>query len=202
LKALEIWTRCHPNLRAVPFDFARYSYRTDTIALPTREDAPTSFDVWLPQRTRWMKGYIQTWLVHMRDPGLLRRELGLRSFLTVQIMCLGLVLSSLVHPLLLATGLYFGALLAGGATLGTFKTVLLVVDCLNVLGGYASFLLLAWRASTREERRSFGKLALFMPVYWMMLSLAAWRAVYQLARAPHRWEKTPHRARRVGEAEG
>ena len=34
---------------------------------------------------------------------------------------------------------------------------------------------------------------LFTPVYWMMMSIAAWRAVWQLWRKPHLWEKTPHR---------
>ena len=30
------------------------------------------------------------------------------------------------------------------------------------------------------------------PVHWLMLSLAAWRALYQLVAAPYAWEKTEH----------
>jgi hypothetical protein len=33
---------------------------------------------------------------------------------------------------------------------------------------------------------------LLMPVYWLLLSLAAWRALFQLFRDPYRWEKTEH----------
>ena len=31
-----------------------------------------------------------------------------------------------------------------------------------------------------------------VPLHWLLLSLAAWRALYQLVRAPQRWEKTEH----------
>ncbi|MDH6230448.1 hypothetical protein M2281_001020 [Mesorhizobium soli] len=47
---------------------ARFGYRSETISCPTMEDAPEDFGTWLPQRTRWFKGWIQTWLVHMRSP--------------------------------------------------------------------------------------------------------------------------------------
>jgi hypothetical protein len=30
------------------------------------------------------------------------------------------------------------------------------------------------------------------PVHWLLLSLAAWRALYQLVVAPYAWEKTEH----------
>jgi hypothetical protein len=30
------------------------------------------------------------------------------------------------------------------------------------------------------------------PLYWFLLSLAAWRALIQLIRDPQRWEKTEH----------
>ncbi len=31
-----------------------------------------------------------------------------------------------------------------------------------------------------------------IPVYWLLLSLAAWRALFQLVHDPYRWEKTEH----------
>jgi cellulose synthase/poly-beta-1,6-N-acetylglucosamine synthase-like glycosyltransferase len=64
----------------------------------TYEEAPTGCVSWLRQRTRWLKGYLQTWLVHMRDPRALWRELGPRGFVAFQIMVAGTVLSALVHP--------------------------------------------------------------------------------------------------------
>jgi hypothetical protein len=33
---------------------------------------------------------------------------------------------------------------------------------------------------------------LLTPLHWLMLSLAAWRALYQLIVSPYVWEKTEH----------
>jgi glycosyltransferase XagB len=77
---------------------ARNGYRCLMLRSTTYEEAPSAFMNWLRQRTRWLKGYVQTWLVHMRDPKALWRELGPRGFLAFQIMVAGTVLSALVHP--------------------------------------------------------------------------------------------------------
>ncbi len=47
---------------------ARSGYRCAMLGSTTYEEAPAGFMSWLRQRTRWLKGYMQTWLVHMRDP--------------------------------------------------------------------------------------------------------------------------------------
>jgi cellulose synthase/poly-beta-1,6-N-acetylglucosamine synthase-like glycosyltransferase len=59
----------------------RFGYRAETLTRYTVEDAPTERSVWLGQRTRWFKGWMQTWLVLMRHPILLTRELGLHGTL-------------------------------------------------------------------------------------------------------------------------
>ena len=69
---------------------------------------------WLRQRTRWLKGFVQTWLVHMRVPSALWRELGPRGFLAFQIMVGGTVLSALAHPWFYVLA---GLELAGGVLL-------------------------------------------------------------------------------------
>jgi cellulose synthase/poly-beta-1,6-N-acetylglucosamine synthase-like glycosyltransferase len=171
---------------------ARFGYRTETISLPTLETAPRDFRIWLPQRTRWLKGWAQTWLVHMREPLRLFGELGFGSFLVAQILLAGMVASSLVHPLLVGTALTLAAMVAFGSHLSFWGSVLLLVDVLNLFCGYFSFLLLGWQTLERGERSGFWKVVAFTPVYWMMISLAGWRAVWQLWRRPHHWEKTPH----------
>ena len=173
---------------------ARFGYRTQTIACPTAEPAPVSFATWLPQRTRWFKGWMQTWLVHMRDPVRLVAELGPGSFLIAQILFAGMVVSALAHPFLVVTGLVLLVDLAMARPMTLWKSMLFGVDLVNVACGYLSFLLLGWQTLGRSERRGFWKVVLFTPVYWMMMSLAAWRAVWQLCRRPHHWEKTPHPA--------
>ena len=83
------------------------------IASTTYEEAPARLVPWLRQRTRWFKGWMQTWLVHMREPRRLARELGFAGFLAFQLLVGGTVLSALVHPLfavLLAVGWLDGRL--------------------------------------------------------------------------------------------
>jgi len=172
---------------------ARFGYRTETIACPTVESSPETFATWLPQRTRWFKGWLQTWLVHMRHPALLMVELRPASFVVGQILCAGMVLSALAHPFLFISGIVLAVDLALERPSATWKSALLAVDIVNVGCGYLSFLLLGWRNLRLGEKLGFWKVVLFTPVYWMMMSIAAWRAVWQLWRRPHLWEKTPHR---------
>ena len=170
----------------------RFGYRTETISLPTLEEAPERARIWVPQRTRWFKGWCQTWLVHMRNPFALYRELGPKSFLLAQILFGGMVVSAAVHPVFLGTIGWVGYNLAMGRTLSTFQSALLVVDTVNIVAGYVSFWLLGRQATPPERRGGTWKIILATPVYWMMMSYACWRSLVHLYRMPHLWEKTPH----------
>ncbi|MEQ1713421.1 MAG: glycosyltransferase, partial [Hyphomicrobium sp.] len=77
---------------------ARRGYHVGVLASTTWEEAPEAYGVWLGQRTRWLKGWMQTYLVHMRQPLRLWRELGARRFLAFNLLTGGVVLSALVHP--------------------------------------------------------------------------------------------------------
>jgi len=50
----------------------------------------------------------------------------------------------------------------------------------------------------RRGRRPAGAL-IFLPAYWLLLSIACYRALIQLVLAPHHWAKTPHLGRRARE---
>ena len=41
------------------------------------------------QRARWLKGFLMTWLVHMREPSLFMREVGPAGFWVAQVLTLG-----------------------------------------------------------------------------------------------------------------
>ncbi len=171
----------------------RHGYRMSTITRPTVEDAPDNFTDWLKQRTRWYKGWIQTWLVHNRSPAALWREIGPASFIFGQILFSGMIVSALVHPAFIFV---MSALLAqyiSGASFGWLKIALAIIDSSNIVLAYAAFLLLGYRTLIDSERVGFWGLAGRMPFYWLAVSLAAWRAVYQLVRNPFLWEKTPHK---------
>jgi cellulose synthase/poly-beta-1,6-N-acetylglucosamine synthase-like glycosyltransferase len=153
----------------------------------TFEEAPTRFSIWLRQRTRWMKGYMQTVLVHSRDLAHLNREIGVGGLVLFGAFLGGAIWSSLVNPVMWLTCI--AGLLQ--ATVGTSDLGLLA----RISGGTLLFanLLLAGLAILRSGRRpAVTALVLTYPAYWFLISAAGYRAAWQLLRDPFRWEKTPH----------
>ena len=168
---------------------ARFGYRAAVIPSTTYEEAPARFTPWLRQRTRWFKGWIQTWLVHMRSPVRLVHELRLPGFAVFQLLVGGTVLAALVHGL-------FATRLAW--TLSTtppgdaMTRVLLGFDAAALLSGYLISAALGLIGLARRRLLGCAWVLLLIPMYWLLLSIAAWRAVFQLLRDPYRWEKTEH----------
>ncbi len=177
--------------------FARLGLSVDVLPSSTYEEAPTDFGNWLPQRTRWLKGWIQTYAVHTRQPLTLWRDLGPRAFLGFHMLFGGMMLSAIVHPwfyVAAAYGVYSGQLFSvpfdwGGATLWW-------IGALNLVAGYGAGALLAAVAAVRHGKASLLRSLPLLPAYWLLVSVAAYRALWQLFRDPHRWEKTAHSARR------
>ncbi|HEY4973530.1 MAG TPA: glycosyltransferase family 2 protein, partial [Steroidobacteraceae bacterium] len=172
---------------------ARFGHRSAMIDSTTYEEAPAHFGPWLRQRSRWFKGWAQTWLVHMRQPRRLLRELGLPGFLTFQLIVGGNALAALVHPLFMA-GLIYAV--TGGAPMwwgnGTGFAILAALYGTTAVIGYLTSAFLGWLGLARRGLLSAAWVLLLTPLHWLLLSLAAWRAVYQLAVAPYVWEKTEH----------
>lgn len=174
----------------------RYGYRTGTLAHPTFEDGPDTLREWLPQRIRWFKGWMQTWLVHMRNPRALWRDLGPASFAVTQILFAGMVASALVHPVFVASILSLSARLALSGAPGALETLAAAVGVANIAMGYGAFILIGWMTLSPLEKPSATRIVLLTPVHWLLLSLAAWLAVWEIWRRPHHWHKTPHRRSR------
>jgi len=182
----------------------RMGYSIGTISSPTCEDAPTELDVWLRQRTRWFKGWIQTWLVHMRHPVQLFREVGASSFFVIQILVPCALVAALSNILMFVALVWGAVWLAVTGSVPEIYETLLLLDIVNIALGYVGFLVIGWRSLPAKDRVRLWRYAVMTPLYWLLLSMAAWRAVWQLYRCPYYWEKTPHApGRRVaGAAEG
>jgi cellulose synthase/poly-beta-1,6-N-acetylglucosamine synthase-like glycosyltransferase len=172
---------------------ARSDYRCGVLDSTTFEEAPLSFMPWLRQRTRWLKGFVQTYLVHLRLPLKLWRELGPGGFLAFQVMVGGTVLSALIHP-------WFYGLLVFDLARGTFLArpesmlgaLFWVLAAGNLIAGYAAAMALGYLTGRARGLRSmFGQVAL-MPLYWLLVSAAAYRAIWQFVTARFTWEKTEH----------
>lgn len=139
-----------------------------------------------------MKGWLQTWAVHMRAPVKLWRELGTRGFLTLNIAIGGNVLTALVHPLFVGAMIY--TLVTQGLDAETWLTSgpFAWLHALAIGSGYAAAMLIGWIGLSRRNLRRSAWVLAMIPVYWLLLSVAAWRALHQLVTHPYRWEKTQH----------
>ncbi|CAD7040227.1 glycosyl transferase [Pseudorhizobium halotolerans] len=172
----------------------RLGYRANVLQRPTQEDAPTTRAVWMGQRTRWFKGWVQTWLVLMRQPGRLVAQMGLRNVLIFQLLIGGMLLSSLLHPLIfvfLVEGA-FAMLAAPAEDIPARVLMLFVVDAVNIFGSYLIFVTLGIKAMTDDEQRQVGMRWTGVPLYWLLTSIASWKAVMELRAKPFFWQKTPH----------
>jgi cellulose synthase/poly-beta-1,6-N-acetylglucosamine synthase-like glycosyltransferase len=167
---------------------ARFGYQSVAISSPTYEEAPARFGLWLRQRTRWFKGWMQTWLVHMREPRRLRRELGLWPFLTVQLIVGGNVLASLVHPLMIG---WLMAAFIVETPLWTSQAAAALFGA-AIVSGYVTSVVIGAAGLFRRGLSAHSWVLLLVPIHWPLLSFAAWRALYQLIRDPYLWEKTEH----------
>ena len=165
-----------------------HGYRTETIARATVEAAPVALDAWTRQRTRWLKGWAQTWLVIMRRPLKTCRSLGVGGFAIFQLMIAGMLVSTLAHPLMLV---FVGQALiwltsSAAPPVTPLNITLMWLDLFNIIGSYLAFAAMGWRGFSGYERRRLKSRWLWMtPAYWLLMSFAGWRALAQLRRDAH-----------------
>jgi cellulose synthase/poly-beta-1,6-N-acetylglucosamine synthase-like glycosyltransferase len=168
----------------------RHGYRTEVIDTTTYEEANCVALPWVKQRSRWVKGYMMTYLTHMRDPVLLWRQLGPKAFFGFQILFLGSLTQALLLPLMWSMMcLQFGlghpvAPLLGHTAIMAIATLFVLSEGLNILLGITGL------------HRSGQKLSwLWVPTlafYFPMQALAAYKAFWELLRCPFYWDKTSH----------
>jgi cellulose synthase/poly-beta-1,6-N-acetylglucosamine synthase-like glycosyltransferase len=160
----------------------------------TWEEAVARLPQWIRQRARWVKGYIQTYLVHMRHPGQLLRQVGPRAFLDFQIMVGGSSLMLLVNPIMWTlTVVYFlskGTALAGMIQL-LFPSALYYPALLCLLANFI-FLYSQLYICVRRGYDDLARYTLLGPLYWILMSIGAWAGLVSLVRNPHYWAKTEH----------
>lgn len=196
LEAVGGWDPCNVTEDAdLGIRLYRRGYHTGALRRPTLEHAPEGVDIWVKQRTRWLKGWMQTWFVFMRQPFGMTAQNKLVGFLSLQIIIAGMLIAALAHPfayLFVAHTIFTGVQYGVGA-ITNFDKVLFSIDIFNLLGSYVIFFLAGWHAFIPLERRDIKRRWLLMiPFYWLLMSWAAWRAVTQLPTQAHKWEKTPH----------
>jgi len=157
----------------------------------TWEEACSKLGYWIKQRSRWTKGYIQTYLAHQRRPLSLERRLGIARAFGFHIMVGGTFLCLLVNPAYWAlTMLWFVFRWKTFGELFPYPLVLWGLLCLfagNLLFVYASIL-----AAHKRGYYDLVKYCLLLPIYWIITSVGAWKGFVQLLGRPSYWEKTRH----------
>ena len=172
---------------------ARRGWSVRMMASVTEEEANSKVGNWIRQRSRWIKGYFQTWLVHMRSPWQLWRELGTRGFIGLQLTMGFATLSGLVNPVFWAlTCLY---LVAGPGPISPFfPPPVLITGLLTMLIGNLLMIEAMMAGCMARGLHRALRSMLLVPVYWGLMSLAAYKALLQLLRPSrrHYWELTTH----------
>ncbi len=192
LKALRGWDPFNVTEDAdLGMRIAKRGLATKTIDSTTWEEACSVVGFWIRQRSRWTKGYVQTWLVHMRSPLKLLRELGFARWLSFQLMVGGTPFSLLINPVYwLLTVVWFVFRYEPLSELFPFPIILGGLVCLFV--GNFTFIYACMLAAYRRGYYDLVKYALIVPAYWFLMSIGAWKGFLQLITKPFYWEKTKH----------
>jgi glycosyltransferase XagB len=166
-------------------------YQTAIVESTTFEEANSKLGNWIRQRSRWIKGYIQTWLVHMRHPVRLIREIGIKGFFSFQFVVGGTFFAALINPIYwMLTTLWF--LLNWKFVQVIFPDIIFFMGALCLFIGNFAFTYMNVAGALRRGQYSMVKVALISPIYWALASVAAWLGFIQLLYKPHFWEKTTH----------
>jgi cellulose synthase/poly-beta-1,6-N-acetylglucosamine synthase-like glycosyltransferase len=169
---------------------ARHGWRTEIVKTTTYEEANCRARPWVKQRSRWIKGFMITWLTHMKDPVRLWQDLGPKRFFGVQLLVFGSFTHALLVPLLWSfwIGVFGYSHPLAGAMGPLLVTVLAAIFALSGLLGMAFGL-----GGLMLSRQAINPLWLLtMALYNSLATLAAWKAAYEMFCRPFWWDKTRH----------
>ncbi|MGE2735267.1 glycosyltransferase [Mycolicibacterium vaccae] len=170
---------------------AANGFVTAVVESTTLEEANSDYINWIRQRSRWYKGYLQTWLVEMRRPGALLRTLGPRAFIRFNLILGGTPVIAVINLFFwLITVLWFLGQPAAVAAL--FPTFVYFPALLSLVLGNLATIYMNLLAIREDDRADLLSAALTVPAFWVLMSVAAAKGLYQLIRHPSYWEKTVH----------
>lgn len=169
---------------------ARAGYRTTMMDSTTLEEANSDVKNWINQRSRWIKGYMQTWLVHMRNPFLTLKDMGLKNFISFNLIVGGTFIF-LLNPIFWGLTTLF-ALTQWGFIESLFPGFVFYAASAMLFIGNFVFVYLNVAGSMQRGYFELTKSALLTPLYWGLMSWAAWKGFIQLFTNPFYWEKTEH----------
>jgi cellulose synthase/poly-beta-1,6-N-acetylglucosamine synthase-like glycosyltransferase len=181
---------------------ALMGYRVADLPSSTLEEAPGRLRAWLRQRARWMKGLLQVSVTHSRHPWRTLRVLGPARFFAAMTMTIGTVVAALGFPFFTALSVHG---VATGRLLGAEDWMEAVPTALSLtlfVSGFAAMLLPAFSALRRRGWWGLAVLVPLLPIYYLLISVGAWRGAAEFVLAPFRWNKTDHGLARTSRLRG
>lgn len=166
-------------------------YKVGVINSTTWEEANSRLKNWIRQRSRWIKGYMQTYLVHNRNPLKLLRKVGWRGFISFHLLIGGTPFMFLVNPIMWAVFIYW-LITKSLALEPIFPSFILYMAIFNLLFGNFIAIYLSMLAVFKRKYYELLPYALLNPVYWILHSIASYIALYELFTKPFYWYKTQH----------
>ncbi len=169
-------------------------YKTNVLDSVTMEEANSSFFGWFKQRSRWIKGYIQTYLVHMRRPHEFITDWSNPHILTFQIIVGFKFMSMWINPLLWVMTITYFTLRAtmGPYIESLYITPILYMGIFSLVAGNFLYFYYNMIGAAKRQQWYLVKYAFLAPIYWLMMSYASLKALQSIILAPHYWEKTTH----------
>jgi cellulose synthase/poly-beta-1,6-N-acetylglucosamine synthase-like glycosyltransferase len=166
-------------------------YKVAIINSTTYEEANNDFFNWIRQRSRWIKGYMQTYLVHMRNPRKLLKKVGWRGFLGFNFFIGATPLTFLMYPLLLSVFFAYVIFDLEGIR-ELFPDWVLFMSIFNLMVGNILMIYVNMMAVFKRRYYELILFAIANPIYWLMHSVSAYKGLWQLIVNPFYWEKTNH----------
>jgi len=169
-------------------------FKTAVINSYTYEEANSDLLNWFKQRSRWIKGYMQTYLVHMRRPGDFIYGIRKHQVLTFQLIIGGKILSMIINPFMWVTTISYFVFrpIVGPFIESFFPPVIFYMAAISLVFGNFLYMYYYMLGSAKRKHWDLIKYTILTPLYWLFMSAAAINAFWELIVRPHHWNKTRH----------
>jgi len=169
----------------------KLGYRTRIVDTTTYEEANSKINNWIRQRSRWVKGHIQTWLVHMRHPIQLIKDIGFSAFFSFQMVVGGNIFTVILNPVYwIITTIWL--LFRFKFLRDLFPGPIYYLGAFSLFFGNFAFTYINVAGAMSRGYYEMVRASLISPIYWGLMSIGGWRGFLQLITKPHYWEKTIH----------
>ncbi|MEP7167085.1 MAG: glycosyltransferase [Candidatus Woesebacteria bacterium] len=187
--AFNVTEDCDLGIRLI-----KRGFHTSVLDSTTLEEANSDLANWFSQRSRWIKGYMQTYLVHMRRPGEFMKQWDEPHVITFQLVVGGKILSMLINPLMwvLTIAYFLFRPIIGPAIESFYPAAVLYMAVFSLVFGNFLYAYYYMVGCARRNHDELIKFVFLVPLYWLAMSFAAWKAIRELIVRPHHWAKTKH----------